>query len=651
MKKSLPTTQTERTYHADERLISETDIHGIVTTANASFCEVAGYTEQELTGKAHSLVRHPDMPKAAFADLWRTIAAGERWVGIVKNRCKNGDHYWVKAFVSPVVQNGQIIRYRSVRKQPTREEVRAAETLYRSINAGGKERLDTLGSMRSRTSAGDRMGMVGQLALVAGWPSLLLLGLAAGASAGLPAPVLWGAAGAGTLVTIALAFLVFRWLTQPLDELARAINAFEQGDLAARAEIFGRSRFAQIARVMNRALDGVEVAVADMGQMLGSLSRGEFGRRIVTTLPGELGRVKVAANYAAEQIETTVESLNAQLASLASGQLKVDTKLSAGNAEGKFREAQENATAAAAQLAVLLRELVSSSQAMARGDLTHPIRTEAAGELAVLCSNFNAALDSLAQTVVTVRSNAGHVAQATSEISEAIEAIAAGAGTQMSTVDQVVSSVQESGQTIAGIAASAQTANTVAAATVTTVAAGREKMERLVEVVQAIASSSEQINSITGVIQAIATKTNLLALNAAIEAARAGHNGRGFAVVAGEVGKLAASVGQSAREITGLVKQGVAEARRAAESVGEVSADMDRIEASARESSELLSRITAAMEQQHRTLAAIGEHAANLSFIAQSNAAATEEVTASASELAAAADATYREVNKFRTGA
>ncbi|MDF2629434.1 MAG: putative aerotaxis receptor protein [Symbiobacteriaceae bacterium] len=338
MKKNLPITSVEHTYPPEERLISETDLRGIVTTANDSFCKVAGFTQEELVGQSHNLVRHPDMPQEAFADLWRTLKAGERWVGVIKNRCRNGDYYWVKAFVSPVLQDGKTVGYRSVRKLPTRDEVRAAELLYKRIAAGEQGLLDTLAANRKQANLGERLGITGQLALLAGFPLLLALGLLAGALAGAPALLLWGLAGLGALLTVGLAWRLFGWLTQPLDDLARAVSAFEQGDLGARVKVYGNSRYSAIGRVMNRALDGVEVALADMGQVLGSLARGEFGRRIVATLPGELGRVKTAANRAADQIETTVDALNTQLAVLAEGQL--DVHQGAGEAEGKFREAR-----------------------------------------------------------------------------------------------------------------------------------------------------------------------------------------------------------------------------------------------------------------------------------------------------------------------
>ena len=102
MKKNLPVTNHEIEYRDDQMIVSETDLKGIITYCNKDFIDISGFTEAELIGKNHNLVRHPDMPPAAFEDLWNTIKAGRPWRGIVKNRAKNGDFYWVEANVTPI---------------------------------------------------------------------------------------------------------------------------------------------------------------------------------------------------------------------------------------------------------------------------------------------------------------------------------------------------------------------------------------------------------------------------------------------------------------------------------------------------------------------------------------------------------------------
>ncbi len=132
MRKNLPVTNVEYTLKNDVLIVTKTDLKGIITYVNSEFIDASGFTEQELLGQPHNLVRHPDMPAWAFDDLWKTVKEGYPWQGIVKNRRKNGDYYWVRANVSPISENGQIVGYLSVRNKPTAEEVRSADTLYKS---------------------------------------------------------------------------------------------------------------------------------------------------------------------------------------------------------------------------------------------------------------------------------------------------------------------------------------------------------------------------------------------------------------------------------------------------------------------------------------------------------------------------------------
>ena len=137
MKNNQPVTQKNIDYPASTRIVSTTDNKGIIRHCNADFVKIAGFSEEQLLNVNHNIIRHPDMPPAAFKDLWDTVKQGKSWMGIVKNRARNGDHYWVDAFVTPMIENGQQTGYQSVRCKPKQEHVTQAERLYGWLNKGG----------------------------------------------------------------------------------------------------------------------------------------------------------------------------------------------------------------------------------------------------------------------------------------------------------------------------------------------------------------------------------------------------------------------------------------------------------------------------------------------------------------------------------
>jgi len=117
----------------DGLIVSSTDLKGIITYANRKFCEIAGYKKQELVGKNHNIVRHPDMPKAAFKDLWDTVSAGKEWTGIVKNLRKDGKYYWVYSHIAPVFNDDVISGYTAARRPASQNEIEESIPLYRSL--------------------------------------------------------------------------------------------------------------------------------------------------------------------------------------------------------------------------------------------------------------------------------------------------------------------------------------------------------------------------------------------------------------------------------------------------------------------------------------------------------------------------------------
>jgi len=141
MRVNTPITQNEYVLNEGMTIVSTTDLQGNINYANQYFIEVSGFSEMELLGAPQNILRHPDMPAEAFADLWATIKSGMPWTGMVKNRCKNGDFYWVFANITPVIENGRPIGYMSVRTKPTREQINEAAALYKSFKDGNAANL------------------------------------------------------------------------------------------------------------------------------------------------------------------------------------------------------------------------------------------------------------------------------------------------------------------------------------------------------------------------------------------------------------------------------------------------------------------------------------------------------------------------------
>jgi aerotaxis receptor len=119
-------------------IVSSTDLKGIITYANRKFCSIAGYDKKELVGKNHNIVRHPDMPKAAFQEVWDTISTGKKWTGIVKNLRKDGKYYWVYSYIAPIFTDGEITGYSAARRPASENEISEIIPVYKDLLAKEK---------------------------------------------------------------------------------------------------------------------------------------------------------------------------------------------------------------------------------------------------------------------------------------------------------------------------------------------------------------------------------------------------------------------------------------------------------------------------------------------------------------------------------
>ncbi|MCX7103188.1 MAG: MCP four helix bundle domain-containing protein, partial [Methylobacter sp.] len=136
MKINLPVTDKEYSLTKHDSLVSKTDLSGTITYANEDFIRISGFSKEELVGAFHNIVRHPDMPLEVFEDMWRAVKSGLTWTGVVKNRCKNGDYYWVLTNVTPIYEKGQLAGYLSVRNKASSQQIEDASAAYRLFIAG-----------------------------------------------------------------------------------------------------------------------------------------------------------------------------------------------------------------------------------------------------------------------------------------------------------------------------------------------------------------------------------------------------------------------------------------------------------------------------------------------------------------------------------
>jgi aerotaxis receptor len=254
MRTNLPVTSREYILSEDETIVSKTDLAGRITYCNHDFCHVSGFSSEELMGKAQNIVRHPDMPPEAFADLWRVLKSGRAWTGLVKNRCKNGDFYWVEAHAAPLIEQGKTVGYTSIRVKPAREQVAAAEAAYRAIRAGSKELEIEDGAAHRRTLWRRICGAIDctlKLRLLAGSAVLAALFGALALRAGMQGD--WAGlalAAVGASASLALGWLAVRLAVAPLAALGSAIERMSAGDLSGSIQADGKDEVASLAHAL-----------------------------------------------------------------------------------------------------------------------------------------------------------------------------------------------------------------------------------------------------------------------------------------------------------------------------------------------------------------------------------------------------------------
>jgi aerotaxis receptor len=317
MRSNMPVTNVEYILKDTETVVSKTDLHGNITYANQDFINISGFTEDELIGSPQNIVRHPDMPVEAFADFWRTLRSGKAWTGMVKNRCKNGDFYWVEANAAPIIENRKIVGYASIRTKPSREQVKAAENAYRAIKAGDKSLEIMDGRAVKRTLAQrftflSNLSLKKVLALAAGSVGALFAGigvLAWLATTGDTESYLnWLMAISAVGVPMAGIFGVvsYRSVVKPLEQAAEDIERMSAGDLTGKIVASGIDELAHLMQSLRVLQINIKLLV---GQIKESTELVNAGAREIATGNADLsGRTESQAS-SLEETASSMEEL------------------------------------------------------------------------------------------------------------------------------------------------------------------------------------------------------------------------------------------------------------------------------------------------------------------------------------------------------
>ncbi|OGA98576.1 MAG: chemotaxis protein [Burkholderiales bacterium RIFCSPHIGHO2_12_FULL_69_20] len=357
MRHNGPVSQREYVLPAGTTLVSTTDLQSHITYCNPAFIQVSGYTAEELIGQPHNQVRHPDMPAEAFRDLWDTLKAGEPWTALVKNRRKNGDHYWVRANVTPVLEAGRVAGYMSVRTTPGRDEVAAAEALYarmREQAAAGRLQHTLRRGELHRAGAGaalarlQRPGLGARLVLIA----MGSTAAAAVASHQLSAFGLWAALALSLVIGAGMAAWIRQQALAPLRQAVAVARRMSAGDLSQTLQADRLDEVGQLARSLTQLNVNLQAIVSDVRREVEgiTLASGEIAKG-----NHDLGNRTEAQASNLQQTAASMEQITGTLRQTA------ETAVAAASMAGEAAEVAERSGEAARHVAERMGEIRGSS--------------------------------------------------------------------------------------------------------------------------------------------------------------------------------------------------------------------------------------------------------------------------------------------------
>ena len=672
MRNNLPVTNVEYSITDDTLIVSRTDLKGKLTFFNDQFVDASGFSEAELMGQPHNIIRHPDMPCEAFENLWDTLKAGKPWVGAVKNRRKNGDFYWVLATASPFRENGQIVGYTSIRTKLPADQRAEAEHVYALLRNKKADAYRIDAGIIRRRSLTDRLAiftgtlnarlvtlvaMLGLFLLALGTTGLLatrdsnsrlksiyedravplaqlfeindrmkdntvlLFEAAANGRAGKPVGDVAGRVSANLQAVGSV------WGSYMATYLTPEERGVAESFTPKRMNYVEKGLKPGLALLADRKYDELGVLLAGPARELYDLAKADLDKLVAI----QVKVAKVEYDAAERQYVIVVGTAIAMLvlALAVGGLLGRQTVRAIVRPLQRLNGVMQNVTEGKLDTRILVdrddeigvaSRNMQTVQAIVRFNRDEVKNTERRAavqrksEMARLANDFENAVGEIIDTVSSasteLEASADTLTSTAERAQELTTMVASASGEASSNVQSVASATEELSSSVNEISRQVQESARMANEAVDQARVTDERVSELSKAAARIGDVVELINTIAG-------QTNLLALNATIEAARAGEAGRGFAVVASEVKALAEQTAKATGEISQQISGIQGATQESVSAIKQISGTIERL-------SEISSTIAAAVEEQG---AATQEISRNVQQAAQGTQRVSSNIT------------------------